>query len=209
MNQVEEIIENHDVDALKQWLNEGGDPNGIVYFDDIRKSLVQLVLHEIDSPAQDQVIMDMLTLLINNGADANISYDNYFFPLFIAVRENRPRIIELLLRAEVNTDLMDDEGNTPLIFLTNAVLNEGLDCKEALEILLENSKIDTINRWGGILEKSPLSMAFSKADIPLIELLINKGASVDAVDGNGMRPFDYLPSDIASDQMNSIKEIIQ
>lgn len=181
-NEIIDIIENHDVNALRNWLYRGGDPNFFAGRNEHKIALIQHVLHEMDGPETDQVVSEMLQILIDKGADVNIhSEDRY--PLLHAVEEQSPLIVKILLEANANVNIKDKTGETPL---TSAVIDENV---EILKLLLEYTDKDSIDEIGSIWVKSPLGIAFRKVNLEIIELLLKNGANPFLLDwDNGNIP---------------------
>jgi len=193
------IIENHKVDELKEWLEKGGDPNFCSGLTKDKPSLIQHVLFGIGEPETEQLVIKMLQLLIDKGADVNkCSEDAY--PILCAVSEERSQIVKILLEANANIDVIDKFGDTPL---TSAVIDENV---EIVELLVKYADKDSIDRVGSIWVKTPLGIALFKLNLPIIELLLKYGADPYIIDfDNGNVP---MIENIHEDADPAVKEQI-
>ncbi len=193
-----DIIEKHDIKALEKWL-QTGDPNTIIGYGEIKKSLLDHVIHEIDEP----VIIEMVKILLEKGADVNLSSDPNDTPVFSAVKEGKAEIVKILLDAGANFDLRDNQGDTPL---TVAVLENHI---ETLEILLSNSTKEVINKWGTHWAATPLGIAFAYLNIPMVELLLKHGADPYIADGDMFETISHIPKATDSKTIDLIFDLIE
>jgi ankyrin repeat protein len=112
---------------------------------------------------------EVIKLLLEAGADPN--HDGGFgAPLFVAVSDGLgPEVIKLLLEAGADPN-QDGRLGTPLFV---AVLGElG---PEVIRLLLE-AEADPNKAHPGHLDETPLSVARSKGNSEIVELLIEAGA---------------------------------
>ena len=58
--------------------------------------------------------VEIVRILLDEGADPNVSDKNGVTPLMICCRRGQDRIVPLLLRKGVQVDLMNNEGDTAL-----------------------------------------------------------------------------------------------
>ncbi|GFU57296.1 hypothetical protein NPIL_316821, partial [Nephila pilipes] len=113
---------------------------------------------------------EMAEILIHNRADIEAENKPGLRLLCQAVRNNNKEMVKLLLKcgADINA-----EGCLPLATAINFGLND------IAEILLKNEKIDIDNY--GIDGNSLLHIAALRGNCFIVELLLEKGVSVDAV----------------------------
>lgn len=117
--------------------------------------------------------------LIKAGPD--LSGEDGQFAFHSAVGKGCNEAVRLLLDAGVPADEKDDEGRTRLTIAAICGL------KEAAVMLLEkNVKIDTADKWG----KTPLMYAAINQP-ELVEVLLNKGASLHVTDKEGRNAVDF------------------
>ena len=185
------IIENYDVEALGKWLDEGGNPNLLAGYNENKTFLIQYVLYGIDDFQNDEVVIKMLKLLIKKGANVNNDVEDEY-PILYAVIEQKLNIVKVLLDAGANIDITDETGRTPL---TSAVLEGDI---EILELLLNYSTKDSIDKVGSVFVKSPLGIAFLKGKIEMIELLLRHGADpyMKDIDNMNLPMIENISSDI-------------
>jgi ankyrin repeat protein len=113
---------------------------------------------------------DSVRLLLNHGADPNISNDAGATALMWAVED--PEKIRLLLRHGANVDVRSADGQTPLI---TAAGRYGAGA--AVKLLLEGGANPSEKASDG---GTPLGAAAFAADDVVIQMLIDHGAEVQA-----------------------------
>ncbi|HEV2687627.1 MAG TPA: ankyrin repeat domain-containing protein, partial [Bryobacteraceae bacterium] len=121
---------------------------------------------------------DFVKLLLEAGADPNA--DNRrtgATPLNEAVYKNQTKIIELLLAHHANSTIKDKSGFSPL---ANAVR---FDHAEAARLLA--TQATTANS-----RYEQLQEAIAKGSRPMIVLLLENGADINATFGSGSSPLD-------------------
>ena len=126
--------------------------------------------------------LDQVVFLLSHGADINALDKQDQTPLLRAVRNKRINILELMLQWDnkrVNTRTLHD-GET---ILHEAVKSRNNTC---IELLLEaDPQLVNLTDYAG---QTPLHYCAKKALVEQAELLIQKGADVDAKDDNGRTP---------------------
>ena len=98
---------------------------------------------------KENVSHHVLDFIINNGGDVNLPNVAGSTPLHIAVANDLPQAIKLLLRAEPRTDVPDQSGRTPHDL---AVESGHLECAELFQIYGKRRKAQAFNtikiEWG-------------------------------------------------------------
>jgi len=116
-----------------------------------------------------------------------LAYSTYDqFPLHEAVKSGNTKTVLRLLQAGcmVNSKNGDEHGLTPLLIAIQ------MDNYEMAQLLIEH--VALVEKTGGEFRKSPLIECIEKnSSISLIELLIQKGASVNAKDSCGNGPLHH------------------
>lgn len=198
------IIESHNIEALRHWLANGGDPNQQVGKGAYKISPLQHVMLEMDGAETDAVVGEMLQLLIDQGADVNEASQD-ICPILCAVSEKRSAIVKILVDAKVNINVRDKEGATPL---TSAVIDENA---EILELLLQNTDRNTIDQIGSTWVKSPLGIAFLKCNLQLIEMLLKHGADPYLKDFDNLNKpmIENLPNTITIELKNRVLQLVE
>jgi len=106
--------------------------------------------------------------------------------LHIVTRDRDLAWLGFLLSKGAKADLRDNEGNTPLAIAAQ------LGWLEGAEILVRRSPVDAVNRRG----ETPLIMAVQKRDLPMVRLLLARGADPMRTDSiAGLSALDYARRD--------------
>ena len=119
----------------------------------------------------------LVTQLINKGANVNIADKNGFTPLIMATINAKNAIATELINNGADINAQNNEGDTALI---RAIKNNDKD--KVLLLINNNANVNQINKKG----ESPLISA-SRYGLSLdtIDLLLEKGALINAQDNNG------------------------
>lgn len=141
-------------------------------------------------------------------------------PLTVAVKENRPRIVELLLTLGESPNSPDADGFAPLLMalrwnnpdIARLLLNAGADpnyksylwglpLNEAVaegkrpiieDLLRKGAKVNSEESWTG---GTALHEAVMNRNYEAIETLLAAGADVHKLDWHGLRPSQEAPED--------------
>lgn len=130
--------------------------------------------------------------------------------LNIAVFKNNFEMVQLLINAEVDLNLLDANGISPLgcvqsvemvqkLFLNGANINKvnAFSLESPLHIAVTRGRLDLVNillEYGadiGAVDQygqSPLHLAVRTGHVNIVENLLQRGANIDAVDRNGATP---------------------
>eukprot|EP01108_Squamamoeba_japonica_P000540 TRINITY_DN1180_c0_g1_i2.p1 TRINITY_DN1180_c0_g1~~TRINITY_DN1180_c0_g1_i2.p1 ORF type:complete len:184 (-),score=25.75 TRINITY_DN1180_c0_g1_i2:26-577(-) len=117
--------------------------------------------------------------------DEEACYDGYL--LAASKRGNVASMEEVLRdhRQEVNIDCQDGVGNTPLHYSAN------WGHFDTLKVMLDAGANPNVENFQ---KETALHRAFYKDNIPMIELLLTKGADPRKVNAQGLKPGDYAQS---------------
>ncbi|KAK4224014.1 ankyrin repeat-containing domain protein [Podospora fimiseda] len=137
---------------------------------------------------------EVLKSLIAHGANVNasIANDGSETALHIATKQNRVEIVSTLLQHGADTEhkmalhLAAETGNV-----------------EITKLLLDNMnrrKIDSIAMY----QRTPLMLALLKHHIPVMQLLIDRGAEFDTMDVNGNTLLDHVV-DGSTEDLNLVR----
>jgi ankyrin repeat protein len=118
--------------------------------------------------------LDNLQLLVDKGADVNAKNRRGSTPLHWAIHDGAK--VRLLLAKGANVNARQAQGRTPLYLA--AMLGDGVP---TLRLLLSKGADPKLAAVNG---QTPLMMA-ARGDVEAIQLLIEKGAAVNAKDGAG------------------------
>jgi CHAT domain-containing protein/ankyrin repeat protein len=151
-----EAVMDGDLRTVREFLENGMDPNNL----------------EIGEPAllyaSAMGNLQLACLLLEKGADPNISGKSGFFSIHFAVAKNQVNIVRLLLEHSAKVDPRNPNGYTPLY----DAAAEG--CFELASLLI-NHGADVSARGGD--NSTPLHTAAFSGHPDLAELLLQKGAS--------------------------------
>lgn len=145
-------------------------------------------------------------LLVDNGADVNLSGSNGRTPLSFAAERRNDNIIKMLLEKGAAVEAKDNTGRTPLSWAAESSRNEN-----SIRILLERgAEIESKDDAG----RTPLSWAAGRRkpdaydfydtsimdapgisdgenDMNIIKMLLQAGANVESKDINGRTPLSW------------------
>lgn len=137
--------------------------------------------------------IDIVTELINYGADVNLVDSNGLTPIYVAVNSQSPDITKILLEkgANVNTRYQQNES---VLFLASALKN--IEC---MQLLIKHGADVNIkeNR-----NETPIFAAITCKFIPGIQLLIDDGADLSIRDTYNLTP-------LATAKLGNDSEVIE
>ena len=129
----------------------------------------------IDFMSDDQVTDETLMTLIDSGADVNYASAkrNNLTPLIAAVKEERIKVVEHLLKHGANPDMVVKNGRTALMF---AITTRDENKRQELMKLLLDAKAsqDIKDNDGGY----PLCYGIGTGSVETIELLVSYGGDL-------------------------------
>lgn len=121
---------------------------------------------------------EIITLLLNAGADTNVSEIHGMTPLRLAVDKDNVEAVKLLLDAGANTEVFWN-GMTPLMEASQ----EGYTA--VVRLLLE---VGANPNFTNISGNTPLMAAAHYGKVDVIELLLSHGANINAQNSHGFTP---------------------
>eukprot|EP00055_Hartaetosiga_balthica_P015209 m.88322 g.88322 ORF g.88322 m.88322 type:complete len:1100 (-) comp8805_c1_seq1:4842-8141(-) len=120
-------------------------------------------------------------VLIDNGATVSCGSKHKITPLHFAARSGNVDIMEMLLKKDTNlVNIMDDEGKIPLHYAVASTV------ENAAQLLLEHNS--NLNKRDTFSLRTPLHIAAKFGAIPVVALLLKKGARRHVRDKSGYFP---------------------
>ncbi len=166
-------------------------------------SPLHIAVYFSSKTAKEKIGLDIINILLKNGADVNIKDNEDKTPLFYSTNT---KILRILLNNGANINACDNEGKTPLFYANNLqliifLLDNGADPNvknSEGDAIIHNSSADTItsllkhganpniqNKSG----KTVLHDFYTLEDPKLVKVLLNYGARIDIKDNNGETPY--------------------
>jgi len=142
---------------------------------------------------------DVVSCLLNHGADINAPMNGKYTPLMMACRSQHVRLVNFLLQQGANVHLKDKDGKTALHFACETFSWKPASC-DLLNCLTENgADINALRKDNG----TPLMVVSSCGGVDQITFLIKRGANVHLQDKNGDTALHH-----AARNMNNPLEIV-
>lgn len=183
-DQIFEAIQNHNMELLTQILKSGISLN----FCNEQAPFYTPLMDAIDE-LDYEIPVAFVLMLIEAGADVNMwSGDGQTNPLLLALRCGHSDIAILLLEANANPDVSDNEGLTPLLWATehqDDLLLAGILKKECSYTLTKSDPFTGM---------TPLDNAVKMLNYSAARSLIKAGADPRFVNLDHRSSIDYLPN---------------
>ena len=146
-----------------------------------KQGLTALMLATVEGqPSAARILMD------KGGATLDAADREGNQALMIAARKGDPDLTRLLLLFGAATEAKNDLGMTALMVAVSMVHAEEVDSMGQLAVvrmlLVAKADIEAEDHAGG----TPLMIAAAAGSAPLVRLLLEEGAKVDAVDSRGL-----------------------
>jgi hypothetical protein len=202
-DEIKSIILNKDIDALKKWINNGGNAKMIIGDGGYKESLINYIIDEIEDEDGESIYLQMLEIVIENGADVNYCYEAYNAPVFQALSLKNSKVLKLLLENGANVNIVGERSETVLM---RAAIDQNL---ELMSLLLPYANEDIINKSGSHWAWPPLGLAFYHKNLEMIELLLRYKADPFAIDGEGYLTIENIPKDIDEGLKKQIFDLIE
>jgi hypothetical protein len=186
-------IENGDIDKIRKFISKGYDVNGRIEggqnvltftfwygaqrvhpFTDTRKSDL-MTPEEIETK-----VLEMLEILIDNGADINVRDPHGWAPIHKAAERGQKEIAKMLIGKGADVNLINRDGGSPLHFAA-----EHADNSEMIELLIANGADVNVEDVRG---DTPLHNSVYSGSMEIVETLIKNGAEVNPKNKEGKTP---------------------
>ena len=169
---------------------------------DLRDKLNKSSLHygvERASRSSD-TSFDVVSCLLNHGADINAPMNGKYTALMMACRSQHVRLVKFLLQQGANVQVKDKDGKTALHFACELTFTWKPASCDLLNCLTENgADINALRKDN----RTPLMVASSCGGVDQITFLIKRGANVHLQDKNGDTVLHH-----AARNMNNSLEIV-
>ena len=143
---------------------------------------------------------DVVSCLLNHGADINAPMNGKYTALMMACRSQHVRLVKFLLQQGANVQVKDKDGKTALHFACELILTWKPASCDLLNCLTENgADINALRKDN----RTPLMVASSCGGVDQITFLIKRGANVHLQDKNGDTALHH-----AARNMNNSLEIV-
>ena len=167
------LAEKGQLDSLQQLLRSGTNVNDRL--SDGSTALHQAVLHDR---------LEIVTALLDAGADPVVVNRNGISPLFLAVQNGNADIVSALLKAGADPNTLSESGET--ILMTAASTGK----PQVVSLLLANGAL--LDARDPDFRQTPLMIAVREGQTEVVDLLLRHGTEVDARTRVGAVPA-YLP----------------
>ena len=143
---------------------------------------------------------DVVSCLLNHGADLNAPMNGKYTALMMACRSQHVRLVKFLLQQGANVQVKDKDGKTALHFACELTFTWKPASCDLLNCLTENgADINALRKDN----RTPLMVASSCGGVDQITFLIKRGANVHLQDKNGDTALHH-----AARNMNNSLEIV-
>lgn len=123
--------------------------------------------------------VDLIRMLLLNGADIDVSNDQGSTPLHVATDRIHHDAVRYLLEANASVAVRNNDGETPLL---RAARNGSLACASLL--LAHGAPVTASCRHG----RTALFLAASNGHVKIVQMLLDAGSQVDARSNVGNTP---------------------
>ena len=197
------ILDKNDA-GVHQLILDGVDVNQ-VWGVDVRKRRAMSYNTPLHAACGVCVNGDIASLLIDANVNVDIRDDVQMTPLHVAARHQNVDILRLLIHKGAEIDAVDVDGDTPLTHSIWIRCNYPWlydDC-EAIQFLIDANADVKINPRN---EGTPLHDAAHFKQMELMDLLLNKGVVIDALDVRGRTPLNRA---ILASNRDAVRELLK
>lgn len=141
---------------------------------------------------------DMAELFISHGGEVNARDHREQTPLHQAIYGGNSELADFLLSKGADVDAGDKNGNTPLLSFPDS---DESDLESTALLISRGARIDVKNALG----QGPLHLRALYGHPRTMELLLSKGADVNAGDSKGWTPMDYAMRENAREALDLLQ----
>ena len=154
---------------VRKWLHYGGSVNAINHRG-------ESLLHSAVRSGREEVALELLA----QGADPHACNQHQQTPLLLAVLVGNSKLTQAIIDAGASVEPIRTQGPAPLLMAVEFGNREIVT-----QLLAAGANVQV---QGGRFEGTPLHSAAARGDKAMIELLLQHGAQIDAVDILGRQP---------------------
>ena len=193
-------IETGDIQKIEKLVSKGYDVNAasgggqnmltLAFCYGLRKISPFRDTRQISLMTPDQVedkILEILKILIENGADINVLNEQGKAPIHFAAARNQTRIVRMLIEKSADINLKSKFGDYPLNYAAGHPCNS-----EIIEMLIANGA--DVNAKGAC-GNTPLHDSIYSGSSKVCETLIKNGANFNAKNNEGKTPLKLALED--------------
>jgi ankyrin repeat protein len=157
--------------------------------------------------AAEKGLVDKINILLSKGANINIKNERGITPLNVVCDRKALGIVQLLIDNGADINTMTNRGNTPLTCMASGkgcsnmkafAFNSVYDFTEVAELLLDNGADVNLN--------SPLLIAARVGNLNMVQLLMTRGANINATTPTGETALDIAQSHGHTEIVTFLKE---
>ena len=153
----------------------------------INRNRVLKIVATGDGSEIDSFINDCGHIQPIRGMSTRPMRETWLYPIHLAAQRGRSHVLERFLDAGVDVDTRDVEHNSVLHYLIDSTVCNEHDRAECLHVLI-NYGLDVEQRLQNselTRNGTALQIAASRGQKSLVEALVQIGANVSSIDGNG------------------------
>jgi ankyrin repeat protein len=192
-NRLATAIENGDIDIVKKLVVKGYDVNvassggqnmlTLAFWYGTQKKHPFTDSRKIESMTAEHVettILDVLQILVRNGANMNRLDSHGWAPIHLAAKRNYHRILKMLIEKGADVNLKNTYGSTAL----HSVAEEPNGSEAVKMLLIAGADVNVANERGS----TPLHCSIYSGSAQVVDILLRNGANVNAKDADGKMP---------------------
>lgn len=138
---------------------------------------------KLTNEERENKILEILEILIDNGADINVLDPQGNAPIHCAVSKGQTKIVKMLIAQGADINLKRGDGNSPLNTAARAAMYP--DSSEMVKILIANGADVNVK---GRYHNTPLHNSVYSGNLEIVQALIKSGADVNAKNKDGKTP---------------------
>jgi len=192
-NALIDAIENGDIEKVSKLISKGYDINAVsgggdnmlthTFWYGIQRVHPFTDTRKLDLMTPEEVetkVLEMLQILIDNGADINGRDLRGSAPIHCATERCQTQIVRMLVKRGADVNLKNRDGTSPLYFAAGCPNNS-----EMVELLIDNGADVNVENVRG---NTPLHNSIHPGGLKIVEILVRNGADVNVKNKEGKTP---------------------